>query len=270
MRQLEPEYFGSPQQQGVQARAEALWTLVHDDPRFCTHGCAVGVASESDTSLQDQIALARLQGVGAMDGLTAESYATRAEVLAALGLKTDGYITWEVGAAGLDAAAALLARRHLPGDLTAVEAGPDTPPDLLAKLDRMTQGCDVLLPMGSFVRGLQRPSTFLMAVDGAGEVVGASASVAQFHPDHPRGRAVWWGMLATDPRRRGEGIALILGAMVMQAMHRKFGYEVFWTGIREGNAPSEALCRKLGLQPTPERVLIAIDPAALGAAHYTK
>ena len=77
-------------------------------------------------------------------------------------------------------------------------------------------------------------------------------------------------MLATDDSRRGEGIALVLGAMAMLRMNEAFGYTDCFTGIRAGNAPSEALCAKLGLSPSDTLVLIAIDPAMLAGGRVTK
>jgi RimJ/RimL family protein N-acetyltransferase len=150
------------------------------------------------------------------------------------------------------------------------EVGPDTSADDIRSLDRMTQGCDVLLPMGSFLRGQQRPSVFLFARDGDGRVVGDSGAVAQFHPDHPKAERFWWGMLATDERRRGQGIAIVLGAMALLRMREKFGYTRRFTGNRAGNGPSEALCTKLGLRPDETTVLIAIDPQMFSGGRITK
>ncbi len=77
-------------------------------------------------------------------------------------------------------------------------------------------------------------------------------------------------MLATDPNRRGQGIALLLGAMALQAIQQKYGYSACFTGIREGNTPSEALCSKLALSPSPNIDLIAIYPPAFSGGQMTK
>jgi len=42
-------------------------------------------------------------------------------------------------------------------------------------------------------------------------------------------------MLATAPARRGQRLALILGAMAMQAMHEVSGLRDFMTGIETSN-----------------------------------
>ena len=77
-------------------------------------------------------------------------------------------------------------------------------------------------------------------------------------------------MLATDKARRGQGIALLLGAHSMLAMRDRFGYGHFFTGIREGNTPSKRLCGKLGLTASDTVVMIAIAPELFASGRVTK
>jgi hypothetical protein len=44
----------------------------------------------------------------------------------------------------------------------------------------------------------------------------------------------------------------------------------FFTGIREGNAPSERLCTKLGLEATDRTIIISIAPEVFAAGSVTK
>lgn len=268
--QRDPDYFGNSDQQRLQMRAHGLWTILKDMPDYACHGRVVGLAHFEDDNLDRHIALARLQGVAPVDGMPRDQLAARRAALEGAGLVTDVYDHWQGTAATFDAARALLANRTLPADLVVCSTGPDTPPEDLDGLDRLTQGCDVLLPMAAFLRGAERPSVFLYAKDPEGRVVGAAASVAQFHPTHPKHGMVWWGMLSTTADRRGQGIALILGAMVLRKVQDVLGYHACFTGIRAGNAPSEALCSKLALQRTDSVDLLAIDPGAFGGGQMTK
>lgn len=264
------EYFGSADQQRLQSRADQVWSLLHDDQRYCCHGRAVALADAAPDNLGLQLALTRLQGVSAAacdDVAVADMRDAR---LQAEGMKTDRFADWRGAGASLAAARAVLDARMLRDDLTVHATAPDTPAEDMAGLDRLTQSCGVLLPMGSFLRGRRQPTTCLYAKDRDGRVVGASASVAQHHRDHPKGPRAWWGMLSTDESRRGEGIALILGAMTIRAMDRDFGICDFLTGIREGNTASEALCAKLGLAPTGQVHLISIAPDLFAGGRLTK
>ena len=264
------EYFGSEAQQGLQWRAEQLWSLIAQDPRFSSHGRAVALADYREDSLPAQLALARLQGVCPIEGIDSASAKIRKASLEAEDLAVDEYVSWTGDRKSFEAARTILTDRALPDDLTVVEIDPTTPPEELQKLDALTQTCDVLLPMGSFLRGWQKPSAFLYAKDSEGRVVAASAAVAQVHPDHPKSDTVWWGMLATDPARRGQRLALILGAQAMLEMNAKFGYCDFMTGVEPGHAPSAAVCTRMGLAPKGFSVIGCADPRALASGRMTK
>ena len=261
------EVFGAPPLQAVQRRAAALWTLVEGDPRWSCHGRAVGLADPG--TVAEQAALARLQGVGPAEGVPLAGIPARRAALEAEGLRTDAFRDWRGGDAAATAAEAAIAARPLPADLALVSVDAETPGEALAALDALTAACGVLLPMGAFLRGLRRPAVCLVARDREGRAVAASAAVAQFHPDHPRGGEAWWGMLATDSGRRREGLALALGARSLLAMRARHGIARVFTGIREGNAASERVCTALGLAPSEAGVVIAIDPAAFEGDRLT-
>jgi len=264
------EFFGEPSQQALQRRADAIWTLLKDDPRFCCHGRAVGLAWATAENIDTQIALARLQGASSVEGLPKAEALARQHALESAGLRTDLYIAWHGSDAALTAAEQVIRSTPLPPDLEIVAVDHETSADDMAQLDALTRSCDVLLPMGAFMRGHRRPAVCLFARDSAGRIVGSTSAVAQFHPDHPKAGLAWWGMLATDQARRGQGIALSLGARSMLEMRTRFGLERFFTGIREGNAASERLCGKIGLTASDSLVMIAIAPELFASGRVTK
>lgn len=266
----EPEFHGSPDQQAVLRKASALWSLVRDDPRFGTHGRAVGISFDGPGQLDDQVSLARLQGISACENVPSDTVENWVSRLNAAGLKTDQFENWASGADALKAARAIMETRKVPDDLELVYVDSQTPPADMVALDRLTQSCGVLLPSGAFMRGQQRPAVCVFLRDKQGVPVCTSAAVHMFHPDHPRGAQSWWGMLATSPDRRGEGLALTLGAQSMLAMNNRFGTTQFFTGIRKGNIPSQKLCSRLRLAPSGHWAVIAIDPTAFSSDRLTK
>ena len=264
------EYFGSKSQQALQKRAELLWALVKDDPQFSCHGRAVSISGGELNDITLQASVARLIGASAAEGVLEKDKEDRKAALTSLGMITDEYSDWLSTDQTFDLAQQLVDTRPLAEDLTVIEVGSDTPLDDLKALDAFTQTCDVLLPMGSFIRGEARSAVCIFAEEPNGRIVGVSGSVDQFHPDHAKGGMCWWGMLATADHRRGEGIALILGAMALLAMRDRFGFQKFFTGIREGNIPSEKLCSKLGFAPSGQHVVLAIDPEVMQSTQVTK
>jgi acetyltransferase (GNAT) family protein len=264
------EYFGTQSQQKLQQRADQLWALVANDPDYACHGRAVSLVQETETNLDKQIALARLQGGSGRDEVRNDVAQDRRRSLEAQGMVMDENVRWEGQADTLRMARSVMAENVLQDDLEIISVDSNTSVSELAKLDALTQSCDVLLPMGSFIRGERRPSVCLFAKDRQGNVVGTTASVAQYHPDHAKAGMAWWGMLATHTSRRGERIALILGAHSLIAMYERYGYQEFFTGIREGNIPSAKLCEKLGLAATDSIVQLTIDPETFGGSQITK
>ena len=101
--------------------------------------------------------------------------------------------------------------------------------------------------------------------------IGMLLFMAYVHPDQTLGRAqCWWGMLATHPDRRGERLAVILGAMALIRMQDRYGFTQVFTGVEPGNAASEAVCRRMGLAPADTSVLSVADAALLPGGRMTK
>ena len=70
-------------------------------------------------------------------------------------------------------------------------------------------------------------------------------------------------MLATREDKRGQGVALLLGAHAIVALHEQHGFSEFFTGIKQGNIASERFCTKLGFVKTDTSVVFAIDTSVL-------
>jgi hypothetical protein len=265
------EFFGTPDMKAVTFKASQLWNVAGDNPRLQSHGRAVGMNWEGDdTDLSLQLSLARLQGVAGCDFIPAKDTESYILALEKEGMKTDRYELWETKPDVRDNANKILAENGLQDDLEVEIVGSETPLNSLKAVAALTEKCGVTLPMGSFVRGISRPSVYMYARDENGIPVGHASATAAFHSNSKYGSYVHWGMLATDPDRRGEKIALILGAMSMLSMNRQHGYEKFMTGIRDGNVPSEKLCSKLHLTRSDTTVVVAIDPESFSGTQMTK
>ena len=77
-------------------------------------------------------------------------------------------------------------------------------------------------------------------------------------------------MLATHDTRRSESLSIILGAEVLIEMHERYGFTEFFTGVEAGNAPSEAVCTRMGLRNTSQSILSVADPSLLPGGRMTK
>ncbi len=235
--------------------------LTRGDIRYGYYGRTVVLSTPDDGDLDHLAALCRVQGYSSYGAVPMGNVDAVKAGLSARGLSPMHYAKWEGSDAALRAATTILAEHALPDDLTLVRLDADTAPALVASLADMCLECGVLPTSGDVLRGRVIPSVCLVAVDGAGRAVSCAAAATFAHPDHPSLGRPWWGMLATAPARRVQRLALILGAMAMQAMHEVSGLRDFMTGIETGNAASETLCRRLGLAPGGNAIVGCSDPA---------
>ncbi|PWJ21365.1 GNAT family N-acetyltransferase [Jannaschia seohaensis] len=263
-------YFGTPAQQALEARADALWQIVSGDPRYSCHGRAVALADRSAEAVGLQIALARLQGVGPSDRLTPEVAQARITGIERAGLVVDTYHHWTADASAVAVAERFLAGHALPDGLSVARVGPETTDEVYDRLDALTQSCGVLLPSASFLLGDVCPAVCLYAETEAGDVAGAAAAVAQTPPGTPHEGHVWWGMLSTAEAWRGHGVAKHLGAKALVDISERARVTHFGTGIREGNAASARLCETLGFSDSGLVDVIAVDPVILSGGRMTK
>jgi hypothetical protein len=145
-------------------------------------------------------------------------------------------------------------------DLELIEIDSDTPVTFLNALSAMTDKCGIMLHNGAFMRGQVQPAVFMAARDRDGNPVGHAASVVNSNETSLDKVTAFWGMLATDESRRGERIALVLGAMTMIEMNRRRRVNEFETAIEAGNTSSEKLCTRLGFARSNKVVVFAFDP----------
>lgn len=265
-----PTYFGTEGQRMIGRKADLLWPALRDDPRFHHHGRAIGVHAGLSADLSPTIALARTNGASAYVNCPNDRVEQIIAALAAAGLVTDHYSRWVTGEESLARANAILNAHSMPEDLSIERIEPDTLPDTLDALDQLAQTCDVFLPHDGILRGIDTFSVCLMALDQSGKPVGMATAIAGNHPQSGAAHVAQWGMLATAPERRGQKIGLLMGATSLHAALTSGRIIECSTGIRAGNAPSEGLCRQLGLAPSGCTDIIAIDPAAFGGSQITK
>ena len=264
-------FFGSEAQQALLKRGQEMFTLTKDDPRLTYYGRTVGFADHTPHSHAIVEALAALQGAAHYGCVKDADVGPLTVSLAGRGYSTTHFVRWVATNATFELAEQTLADNALPSDVTAITLSPDSPHTDLEKLAKVALSCGVLPPAGAVLRGIARPAVSLLAVDESGNPVSCAGSSAICHPDHPRfGGQAWWGMLATDPGRRGEKLALILGAMAILQMRDRFGFQGFFTGVQPGNGPSEAVCRKMGLTPDGTSVVTVVDPVAMPGGALTK
>lgn len=268
---MRDEVFGSDDQRALLRRGRSLAALLGHDRRYSYYGRSVGLPGPEDGDIDHLAALAIVQGSATYLAVPLDQVEAIKTSVVARGLVPMVYDRWDGSDLAIAAARRVVATYSLPEDVTMQCLDASSAEGHLASLAEMALGCGVLPPCGEVLRGLLRPAVCLVAIDRSSKVVSCAASSAYAHQDHPRqGRKAWWGMLATDPARRGQKLSLILGAHALLEMESRFGFGDFMTGVEPGNAPSEAICARMGLAKGQSAVIGCTDPRALASGRMTK
>lgn len=264
------EFLGTPDGIALSRRSASLWTLLRDDPRFAYYGRLVALSEPGRDAADVLAAMARLQGAAVAYFYPADAAATLFAQLEQRGLATDRHAHFRGGEAALDASRQALARWSLPADLTVSRIGPDTPRERVRAVAELCASCDVMPVPGAIMRGQACRGICLVACDRDGRAVATASSYMLHHRASAHATDAFWGMLATREDRRGERIALLLGAQAIIHMGEQHGARGFMTGVRADNQSSQILCNKLGVGQTDWIYASCIDTELFGRATVTK
>ena len=264
------EFFGSPEKIALMRRSASLWYLVKDMPQYAYYGRLVRLGEPAEDTADVLSSLARLQGAAVCHYYPQQSANELFSDLERRGFSTDRHELYWGGQTAHQASREVLAAHVVPNDLTVSAIDGDTPRELLIQVADLCASCDVMTVPGSIMRGQVLPGINLVATDAEGRPVATASSYKLYHPSSPHAKTVFWGMLATREDRRGEKIALLLGAQAIIHMWDHHGARGFMTGVRSDNLSSQRLCNKLGVADTEWIYAWCIDRAVLGTSTITK
>ncbi len=266
----EDDFFGNPDRIAALRQAAELWKLLGSSGHYRYYGRAIGLNGPVENTAELMAALARIQGVGICYYCPKELDRELFANLSARGLQTDRHEHYRGGPASYEHAKQLLEDRSLPEDLRVMRIDEKSPQELLKSVVALCENEGVAPVPGSIMRGVSIPGIVFTAVDGSGLPVASASSHQMLEASFDRGTDVFWGALATRPDRRGQGIALYLGAMAIVHMWENNGARGFITGVRSDNVPSQKLCQKLGVVDTEWMMAQCIDASVLGSSQHTK
>ncbi|MFZ1725351.1 MAG: hypothetical protein WBO29_01000 [Albidovulum sp.] len=268
--QFEDEFFGSPEKIALMKRSASLWSLLKESPRYAYYGRLVALSDPATDTSEILSSLARLQGAGVC------YYFPKAEVtelfadLEERGFSTDRHEHYWGGKSAFHASKDVLAKYRTPEDLSIMVLNAETPQTLVAATANLCESCEVMPVPGAIMRGKVLRGINLVATDETGRPVASASSFFIHHPKSLRATDVFWGALATREDRRGEKIALLLGAKAIVHMWENEGARGFITGVRADNSSSHALCNKLGVSATEWVYASCLDAELLGGSSVTK
>jgi len=264
------EYFGYPDRISLVRRSASLWRLLRENPRYAYYGRVVALSDPGPDTVDILSATTRLQGAGLVYFYPAAAAQGLFVQLEDKGLATDRHEHFWGGDAALVASRRAQEDLALPADLKISAIDASTPRELVRDVAELCQSCDVMPVPGSIMRGQVLKGICLVATDQDARPVATASSYMIHHPSSPRAKDAFWGMLATRKDRRGEKIALYLGAKAIIHMWDLHGARGFMTGVRADNLSSQALCNRLGVTATDWIIASCIDKAMFAGSSITK
>lgn len=264
------ELFGSADQVRLMERARVLWALLRDEPSYSYYGRMISLCDPRDDAVERVCALAGLQGATSCQYLPAAEAESFCGALAARGFHAYRYEQCSGAGQALARSRALLDRHALPDDVSVSIVDASTPAEQVADLAQLSLTCGVMPAPGSAMRALSRTGVCLLASDPAGRAVATASSYLSNHPAGPHAGDAFWGMLATREDRRGQRIALLLGARAIVEMWETHGARAFTTCVSADNESSLAVCGKLGIVRSDLVFVGCTDPASFTDALITR
>lgn len=268
---FEDEYFGSPAQISLLRRACDLYQLLRDDPRLAFHGRNIILLGDLGAETAPLMArISRLCGASAIHFYPSEKTGALKAELTGLGQNAAHWELCTGGRQAYETCKAIVADVPLPGDLRLKRLSADSPAALVLATAELSVECGVMPMPGRQMRGLANPGLCLVAVDASGAPVATGSSYRYTHPDSDYRDYAFWGVLATRPDRRGQKLAMIMGANAIVRMWEEFGMRGFTTGVKADNPASMAVCARQGVRPSGQNFIACTNPEHFGDAPITR
>lgn len=264
------EFFGSVEKVALMKRSASLWSLLRESPRYAYYGRTVALSDPASDTLETLASLAFLQGASVCYYYPKVEAEELFSDLERSGFSTDRHEHYWGGETAYRASKDVLSKYRIRSDLSISILNTETPKALIENTAKLCESCEVMPIPGAIMRGKVQRGINLVAVDENGRPVASACSFFIHHPDSLRATDVFWGALATREDRRGEKIALILGATAIVHIWENEDARGFITGVRADNLPSQVLCNKLGVSDTEWIYASCLNTKLLGASSVTK
>jgi hypothetical protein len=247
-------YFGTSDQQRLQARAEKHAAII-----AATHGaCQAGRMLGCDDA--DALGWDRIEAILASDGvlgfrlLPAGRLGDVEAGLAARGYRLDRWDLFLAGREAVLAACEPIVAAGLPAGFA--ELGPFLQPEGadLRRVQRLMVDCGIVPFSGSLLVGQVGPAVTVALADRHGEVA-ATAHCYLPHNEHSsHHRYAWGGLVAVSGACRGLGLGRYINARMLVAACGQLGASHVYELVSADNVASRRMVAACGLRHDPDLV----------------
>jgi hypothetical protein len=262
--------YGTPHQINVVKRSTALWALLRNDPRLSFQGRTVSLADATLGGPDIVIALARLEGYSSCHFVPYNEASSYTDAYEVAGLNPAIWNQFWGRETALTASKEFLSDYTHPNGLTLKTVTDSSTDDTIRAICETSVNAGVLPVPGSIMRGKDPKGIMLYVEDQDNRVLAAGGAYMSYHPNSPRFDEAFWGMLATHEAARGQRLACWLGAELIMRMADQYGARGFSSGVKSDNPASQAMCKRLGVNPSDMVYAGATAPLLMGNAPITR
>ncbi len=251
-------------------RAQSLYILLRDDPRYTFQGRTVSVVCDAPDTAELVINLARLQGYASAQFASRDFGRKLQERYQTAGLIP---VEWEQfwgGGSALEASRAFLTSYQPPDLVTLHEVSRESSDETIRAICECSLASGVTPAPGSVMRGGGPSGVVLYATDRNEQVIATGGGFMAYHPDSAYASEAFWGALATSDSWRGNRLACWLGAQLVVHLNARFGATGFSSGVKADNPSSQAMCARLGITKSDYIYAGATNPEIMGSSPITR
>lgn len=254
-------YFGTENQQRLQAQAEASVAFINATPGACQAGRTMGCDDPDRLGWQrideflarDGVCGFRLIPAGKADEL--KSYLTK---------RNCRFDSWDVFLADRETALAAsesILSRGLPNGLIELERPTDPQGEHTARIQTLMAAAGVVPFSGSLLTGAIGSATTVAIGDRDGLVAAAAHGYLPHnaHSDY-RGYA-WGGLVAVAESQRGKGLGNYVNARMIVSVFRELNATHVYELVSSTNVPSRRMVESCGLRFEPALVCGIATPS---------
>jgi len=244
-------WFGTQEQQELQAQAEAADAFIRATPGACQAGRFMGCDDP------DRLGWDRIGEFIDRDGICGFRLipAARAEdVRARLAERGCRFDTWDVFIA--DRASALAASETIlsggvPDGVEELAMPTDPEGDDIARIQALMGAVGVVPFSGSMLAGALGPATTVAFADRDGNVVAAAHGYLPHNIHSDRHGHAWGGLVAVAETHRGKGLGTFVNARMVVSAFNDLQATHIYELVSATNAPSRRMVEACGLRLEP-------------------
>jgi RimJ/RimL family protein N-acetyltransferase len=263
------EFFGSGARLELQQKMARLAPVLERTPGVLNIWRGLGIEAGSGYSIREIEGIVREFGMTVILFLTDEETRVYSDYAKRANFECHAYTLLESHDDTEDVCARLARERPLPEGWREVRIDHETPPELVAAFQQLSDHQGVAASPGCLLRGLICEFVSLMYLDEKDTPAAVAFVGDRHHGDSPFTQHFFAGGAAVGTDYRGLGLGASIFARAIHYTYQSFDVKNVHAAVKVDNLPSTRMCERAGLTDQNRRTVILLDQEKFGDG-YTR